>query len=107
MKLIDMRLPKRKKGKGENTCGAIGYHEPKYPYGLEIHLEKEQVDKIAAARSLKAGDSVKIVASGKVTSVRMSERDDGKTDHSVNIQIESLNIPDKKNFSTAFKEAQE
>ena len=96
MKLTDMKLPKKTKAELKTECQPIGCEdEDRWPYGLRIDFEKEQVAKMPEVAGLKVGDAVSISGIGKVTSVRMSERH-GKDDHSVEIQIEQVGVSSKK-----------
>ncbi len=98
MKLIDMKLPKRSKAELEADCMSpiSSDNESRWPYGLQICFEKEQIAKMPEVTKLKVGDTVSISGAGKVISVRMSERR-GKDDHSVEIQIERVGISTQSN----------
>ncbi len=105
-KLVDMKIPKKTKAemKKEHSIGYYG-EDDRYPYGLKLRFEADQIDKIPALKTVNAGDMVNIAAMGKVTEVRVTDKDKGKNRHSVEIQIQSIGIPDGKNFKDAFKEA--
>lgn len=99
MKLIDVKLPKKTKAELKTECQPIGYgDEDRWPYGLQIRFEKEQIAKMPEVAELKVGDTVNVSGIGKVTSVRISERRGGKDDHSVEIQIEQVGVSSKKNL---------
>ena len=104
--LVDMKKPKKTKAemKEENTIGCYDEGD-KYPYGLQLRFEKDEIEKLSSLKTIQAGDMVNIVAKGKVTEVRVTDKDKGKNRHSVEIQIQSIDIPDGKNFNNAFKEA--
>ncbi len=99
MPLVDMKLPKKSKEemkKGCEPCGTSGQQD-RWPYGLQIRFEKEQVEKIPALAGLEVGDMVNLNGAGCVTSIRMAERQNDKKDHSVEIQIEKIEVvPVKK-----------
>ena len=94
MKLTDMKLPKKTKAELKADCvPSIGCEdEDRWPYGLQIRFEKEQIAKMPEVAKLKVDDTVSISGTGKVISVRMSERRGGKDDHSVEIQIEKVAV---------------
>jgi hypothetical protein len=92
-----MKLPKATVKETKMTDAPIAsLNQERWPYGLRINFEKEQIDKMPALAGLKVGDVVSIDAIGCVTSVRISERQEGKKDHSVEIQIEQVGIEPKK-----------
>ena len=104
--LVDMKIPKKTKAemKKEHSIGFYGEGD-RYPYGLQLRFEADQIEKIPALKTIQAGDMVNIAAMGKVTEVRVTDKDKGKNRHSVEIQIQSIDIPDGKNFKDAFDEA--
>ncbi|MCK4525965.1 hypothetical protein KAW18_01235 [candidate division WOR-3 bacterium] len=93
MKLIDVKLPKKTKAELKSDCQPIGYgDEDRWPYGLRISFEKEQIAKMPEVGKLKVGDRVSVSGMGKVTLVRMSERRGGEDEHNVEIQIERVAV---------------
>ena len=96
MKLVDMKQPKPKKMDDSPTVGYPSDSYDKYPYGLQIRLEKEQIDKIPGLKNMKVGDKVMVHGAGKVTQVRMEERQEGKDSHTVEIQIEKVDVTGNK-----------
>jgi len=97
MKLIDMKLPKKSKAELKADYAPIACdEEDRWPYGLQLDFEKEQVAKMPEVARLKVGDTVNVTATGKVISVRMSERRIGEDNHNVGIQIEKVAVSPKK-----------
>ena len=97
MRLTDMKLPKKSKKELEASCVSPGYaDEDRWPYGLQIRFEKEQIAKMPEVAKLKVGDTVNVSGTGKVILVRMSEQHGGKDDHCVEIQIEQIGVSSKK-----------
>jgi len=93
MKLIDVKLPKKTKAELKSDCQPIGYgDEDRWPYGLRLDFQKEQIAKMPEVSSLKVGDTVSVSGTGKVISVRISERRGGEDDHNVEIQIEKVAV---------------
>lgn len=91
MKLVDMKLPKLSKKEMEADCKSVcGPEQDRWPYGLQLRFEKEQVKKLPELAEYKVGDKVIIQAEATVTSIRMSERQNGETDHTVEMQIEQI-----------------
>ena len=99
-----MTLPKPKNKTGKEFP-EIGMEYEKYPYGLRLRLEKEQIDKLPVLQKIEAGAEVNISAKGKVMEVRVTDKAGGDNRHFVEIQIQSIGIPDKEDFGNAFKEA--
>ena len=97
MRLVDVKLPKKTTAELKTDCQPIGYDdEARWPYGLRISFEKEQIAKMPEVAKLKVGDIVSMSGVGKVISVRMSERRGGKDDHAVEIQLEKIGVSLKK-----------
>lgn len=93
MRLIDVKLPKKTKAELKSDCQPIEYRdEDRWPYGLRISFEKEQIAKMPEVAKLKVGDTVSVSGTGKVISVRMSERRGGKDDHNVEVQLEKVGV---------------
>jgi len=102
MKLVDLKLPKQKR---DEKAEGIEPSREDYPYGLQLSFQKEQVEKIKSLQDVKTGAMVSIVATGKVTEIRITDRADDKTRHTVEIQIQEIGIADKADFKESFNEA--
>ena len=101
MKLTDTKLPKKTKAELKTECTPIGLgDEDRWPYGLRINFQKEQIAKMPEVAKLKVGDTVSVSGTGKVISVRMSERRGGKDDHNVEIQIEKVAVSSRSQKKT-------
>ena len=99
MKLVDMKIPKKSKKEREKVM-TVGYDEgDKYPYGLQLRFNKDQIDKLPGMKDCKTGDTVNVVGSGKVTEVSMSESSSGRDRHNITIQIEKIDVGKKKALS--------
>ena len=108
MDLIDMKLPKRtkKEMRGE-VVGVPGRNEERYPYGLDLCFDNDDIMKISVLKTIKAGAKVTVQAVGKVTEVRTVDTDTPNRNdrQNVEIQIQKIAIADRAGFSEAFKEA--
>lgn len=62
------------------------YPQPMFPWGLQITLENEQIDKLGMDMSVEAGDYITFDAIGKVSTVSSRDTDKGPQ-KSVSIQI--------------------
>jgi len=97
--LIDVKLPKKTKEelKKEGMVMPSTDNQDRWPYGLQIRFEKEEIDKIPSLLNYETGDMVMVQAEARVTSISMSERQSGEEDRSVGIQIEKVSVePIKK-----------
>ncbi|RLC24899.1 MAG: hypothetical protein DRH93_03325 [Deltaproteobacteria bacterium] len=98
MKLYDMKRPKKKR---QNTMAAeVPYEGDKYPYGLTIRLERDQINKLPGAEKLKTGDIVTLMSDAKVISTRIEERERGENAHTVELQLQKIGLNPKKSLSS-------
>jgi len=81
---------------------------PKYPYGLQICLNDEVLEKLGITQLPKVGSVMRIVADVKVTGTRsyeiQTEKEVGEPDEtseqSVDLQITALEINDQSNAAS-------
>ena len=90
MDLVNMKLPKRSTKDSIAAPSEVG--GDKWPYGLRLTFDREQIEKLTSLEGLKVGDTVTIEGTGTVVSVRMSERQKEKIDQSIEIQIENVGV---------------
>ena len=67
----------------------------RYPYGMQLRFESEQVDKLSYLKKLKVGQKVMVEGMGEVSSIRMNEEKDGKQRYSVEIQLHEVGCEGK------------
>jgi hypothetical protein len=95
MKPVDMARSKAERKKSMDTC-AVGIESegPDYPYGLELRLENDSLDKLGMSSLPKVGKKVSITATGVVTSVSQNEssKGNGHANRSVSVQIQKLAV---------------
>jgi len=96
MKLVDMKLPKKSKKEMKEEYAISPMDEERYPYGLRITFEQEQLKDLPYLKEKKVGDKCMIYCEAVITDTRMSERQNGKTNHSVGLQIEKVDVKPKK-----------
>lgn len=79
---------------GPPSSDSTASQEPKYPYGLCLHLERETLAKlgIESEDDAEVGAEVAIQAKGIVTGYSISKRQDGGEYRCVDIQITGLGI---------------
>lgn len=91
MKLVDM---KREEEKEPEEVAMSGSMSP-YPYGLCIHLDKDEMDKLGITELPSVGMEYHIFAVGQVNSVSQSASDYGQGEDessSMGIQITMLQL---------------
>ena len=70
------------------------YKGPKYPYGLAINLNQEQLEKLDLDDDCDIGDEINIFASARVTAKSETIDSDGKTSCRIELQIEQMALDD-------------
>ena len=94
-KLIDFKVTaaeKKKRAKEIKDGPTPQDYEDSYPYNLRISLDKELLKKVPAAKKLKGGQMVDIVARAKVTEVRITDTDGSQEPERIEIQIQKMGI---------------
>lgn len=90
-KLVDMAYSKAELKKQEKGMCSPGEPEA-YPWGLCLHLDKEQMDKLSIATLPQVGTEVHLIAVAKVTSVNESAREGQDENRSVGLQITMMQV---------------
>ncbi len=94
MAMINMK----QKAEREEMPGEVEMDEPKYPYGLCINLDKEQLDKLGITSLPQVGAQMTIMAKAYVKSTSAYETQGGK-DMSIGLQITDMEIGASKTQS--------
>jgi hypothetical protein len=89
MKLVDMKRTKAEKTARENEC-KVPLGGDDYPYGLNLHLDNDQLKKLGIDTLPKAGDTLTLQAKCKVISSSQRERDGGKPERTLEIQLQKV-----------------
>lgn len=89
MEFVDMKLDDTV---NSTAAEPIEVSKPKFPYGLKLRFEKEQIEQYPALKLLDVGDKVLIDADATVVSKSMSEETEGKGYCSIEIQIEKISV---------------
>jgi hypothetical protein len=77
---------------------------PAYPYGLELHLDTEALEKLAInIGDLSVGDTLALVAKVEVTSISSNESQHSKPSESVGLQITEACLEDADTARAAAK----
>lgn len=99
------------KGMAELSAPKSDSDKPCYSWGTLITLESEILDKLGISPAdVKVGQELRVVASGKVTSVSQRS-DEGSDSSSVSVQFVEIGVDMKKSpddeFDTAWDESQQ
>jgi hypothetical protein len=105
MKMIDLKMPKLSKKEMEKTNQLMVPDSDRWPYGLKLTFEAEQVDKLPVLEKVKVGDDVSISGMGEVTSIRSSENQDGKKQFTVEVQIQKVGVESSKSSPESMADA--
>jgi hypothetical protein len=93
MKLTNMMLPKKKNKSETAEVAPMDYDsKPRYPYGLEIRLEKEALDKLGInVDNMSIGSKCNIEAKAKVVNLSKNASE-GRDSASASLQITDLAV---------------
>lgn len=93
MNLINMACtPKEEASEKETLLGYEEPSEPKYPYGLQLSLDEESLQKLQAQSLLPVGTVVMFTAKAKVVGASERETQEG-TERSLSFQITDMTPP--------------
>lgn len=101
MQMVNMAMKPEEKGKSECCCCcgpcACDEGKPRYPWGLQISLEKEQMDALGMKGMPKVGESMTMSCMVKVTRCSEEEREGGVPMRSMSLQITDMGMDEKRN----------
>lgn len=89
--MVDLKLPKQKKGKGGGAMAVYEGVREEYPWGTRISFEKDQIDKMPELKDAEAGEMVKVYGMGKVVKVETADGMDNKM-RRVEIQLHKVAV---------------
>ena len=102
MNLVDMKLPKESKEelKRDSYSSITEGEQDRWPYGLQLRFETEQVEKLPILKTFVVGDKITVMGEATVTEVRMAETQttmgkEAKTQHTIELQVESVDCEKK------------
>jgi hypothetical protein len=90
-KLVNMKMDP--KARQEKYAESVSADRPTYPYGLEVRLDNDALDKLGLDKLPQVGKPMMLYAKVDVTSVSENERNEGGkaiTNRSVGLQITDL-----------------
>ena len=102
MELIDMKLSKKTEKEMKEDCQpcTLSGEQDRWPYGLQLRFETEQVEKLPKLKDFKVGDKVIVLGEATITEVRQSETqstsEKKKTNYTVELQMEQVSVEPKE-----------
>lgn len=101
MKMVSMKMDAAAQ-KARYAESSVSADAPMYPWGLEVRLDKEALEKLGLADALpKAGASMKLAANVEVTNVSESDTAGGGKTCSLTLQITELGLTPAKDEKKA------
>lgn len=89
MKMISMELPD---GQGKASEMPEEMESPRYPWGLQLHLENEQLKALGIESLPKVGESLTIVAKVKVTRCGEEEMEGEEVRRNMALQVTEMGL---------------
>jgi hypothetical protein len=100
MKLTDMKLKPRKEEDYSKPASTIVADEPKYPWGLQVRLENEQLEKLGVDKLPAVGTTVVLTARCEVCETGEYQAQKGEHERrNVTLQITELAISGESKVS--------
>ena len=96
MELVDMKQSQTEKNAQESLASV---DQSKYPWGLQLNIHTEQMDKLGMKALPKVGSKFKLEAIVEVVSASMREGQDKEINKDCGLQITAMGlgaVPDKK-----------
>jgi hypothetical protein len=90
MKLVNMKLDPAEAKKMAEPC-AMG-DAPRYPWGLQLNLDNDAIEKLGIDKLPAVGKSLQLVALVNVVSVSSNQTEGGDERKSVSLQITDLGL---------------
>lgn len=94
--MVSMAMKAEKEGKSDSCCCcapcSCDTGKPRFPWGLQLTLENEQMQALGMAMMPKVGESMELYATVKITSCNESERVGEEPARSVSLQITDLGL---------------
>lgn len=91
-KLVSMKIDKKTREEQSKPSSVLG-DQPMYPYGLQLRLDNDALDKLGEDTLPAVGASLLVLAKAKVVSVSSNDSEYGKQRH-VELQITDLCLED-------------
>jgi hypothetical protein len=97
MGLVNMKMSKEE---AKEQSSPSTTDTPRYPYGLEINLDDDAIEKLGIGDGIEVGDEVTITAKAKVTRKSGYETLVGDSENSIGLQITDMEVSGETSKST-------
>jgi len=87
--MVDLKLPKRDT---KETPEPVEAEQERWPYGLKLDFESEEVNKFPELKGAKIGQKIMVAGMGEVVSVRMREETRGGQKYNVEVQLKKIDL---------------
>lgn len=105
MKLVDMKMSTEER-KSATSTPVKDDEGPRYPWGLQITFDGDEIDKIPELKDVKVGDTIILAIEGTVKTVSLREEDDESGEkRSVTFQGKKVGVTNQDDFEGAFMKA--
>lgn len=99
----NLKLSKQDRKECDTNVALGGKHKgPQYPYGFELRIENGMVEKLGLS-DLDVEDVVSVMGVGKVVSKSVNEKEGGKKEQYLFIQIQKVDIGKDKDLKDRIK----
>lgn len=100
MAYTDAEIAERKENMDKCCAMPSDYTGPKYPWGLELRLETNSLEKLGVDISkFKVGQELPMDIIGRVTGISINEREDGERNACLTIVAAQIGLNTKKSTS--------
>lgn len=89
MELVDMKMELQSKDDSYEAKEMMMVDKPKYPYGLKLCLEKEELDKLGISEMPEIGANMKMMAVVQVCSLEAKDYE-GEEYRSMGLQVKEM-----------------
>ena len=87
MKQYDMKLSKQERKDASPKVAEASSGGPDYPWGLELNLNDDTLEKLGISKFPQVGKKIRIQATAEVVGVSQNQNRDAQKDRSVRLQI--------------------
>jgi len=95
MNMTDMAYTRAEIKDEKAETGPVSPEVPKYPWGLQVRLEREELDKLGITDLPDVGDVLQLMVSARVTGVTETQMANAQdTECCVTLQIEEMAVHD-------------
>ena len=103
--MIDLKRPASQSNAECCAPTLDGGDKPHYPYGLRLHLEKEELEKLGdSVADLSQGDRVSLRCVAEVVSISVNEDEHGSSAH-MGLQIQKIEVGAAAGSRTTVRDA--